>query len=232
MPPFWSDLARTTRHAVPLLVGCGALQVAAVAALPRDLDFGTTLALLPAVNYVLYRIALFDLRAPYLSGFVPDAPPQAPVRFLLAMTLYLFLSLGAFVALHRIIQPETGMGIQLTNLAFLGLIWLALSKFGTLLPAAAAARPLWPGAALRAAEGRWMGVAIDLFLVAGLGGAAILVAAFLGKARLEGLQAAPPLHYTVDTLLTALAWASLIPTVVVLTRAYWRAWSQGAAKPS
>jgi hypothetical protein len=229
LPPFWSDVARTTRLAVPLLLVCGAVQVAAVAALPRDLDGLTTWVLLPFVNYILYRIALFDLPAPYLTRLTSGAPPGAPFRFLLSLALPFVLIVGAFVALYLISWPASGMGRMLLNLSLYGLFWLALSFFGTLLPAAAAGQRLSPAAALWAAEGRWTGVAINLFLVAGVGGAGILFAAFSGKFWLDSLQAAPPVHYTVDTLLTALAWASLIPTVVVLTRAYRQGWPQDAA---
>ena len=230
MPPFWSDVARTTRLAVPLLLVCGAVQVAAVAALPRDVERWTSWALFFLVNYFLYRIALFDLPAPYLAMHIPGAPHEAPFGFFYVFMLLLWvLRVGSFVVIFVFYSEVPDTSLHPSILVPFGLFWLALSVFGTLLPAAAAGRALSPAAALQAAEGRWTGVAINLFLVGGMGGAAILISSVVGEHWLDSLQAAPPFHYTVDTLLTALAWASLIPTVVVLTRAYRQGWPQDAA---
>jgi hypothetical protein len=198
----------------------------------------TALVLLPVVNYFLYRIALFDLRPPYLARFAQpkgQVPSEAIFRFTVVLSLPFLLS--AFVAflLPLITQPESDTGKDLIMLAILGVFWMALSVFGTLLPAVAARQPLSPRAALDAARGRWTGVAIQLFLVAGVMGATILIATTVGKYRLNELQAAPPFHYTVDILLNAFGWASQVPTVVILTRAYRQGWPQGtgvAANPA
>lgn len=231
MPTLWNDLARTFLRAVPLLLAFGALQIAANAVLPYALEGRVTWLLLPIINYFLYRIALFDLRAPYLARYAPRAekvPPEAPIRFLLALVLPFLLATGVLFLLMVTIRPESENGGVVVTASGVGALWLALSIFGILLPAVAAGQPVSFDTALRVARKNWTGVALQLYLLGALGGAAFLWAEFMGREWLDDLQAAPPLHYMIDTLLAAVGFASQVPTVVILTRAYRQYWPQAA----
>jgi len=144
VPTLWNDLARTFLRAVPLLLAFGAVQIAANAVLPYALEGCVTWLLLPIINYFLYRIALFDLRAPYLARYAPPAatvPSEAPIRFLLALSLPFLLAAGVFLVLAVMTLPESETGRDLLLLSGVGALWLALSIFGILLPAAAARNP-------------------------------------------------------------------------------------------
>lgn len=231
MPTLWNDLARTFLRAVPLLLAFGAVQIAANAVLPYAHQGRVTWLLLPILNYFLYRIALFDLRAPYLARYAPPAakvPPETPIRFLLALLLPFLLSAGVFFVVWVFFLPESEKGRDLLLASGYGALWLALSIFGVLLPAAAAGQHLSFDTALRIARDNWTGVALQLFLLGALGGVAFLWAEFIGRRWLDDLQAAPPLHHTIDTLLAAVGMASQVPTVVILTRAYRQGWPQNA----
>lgn len=231
MPTLWNDLARTFLRALPLLLAFGTVQIAANAILPYALEGRVTWLLLPIVNYFLYRIALFDLRAPYLARYAPPAdkvPPETLVRFLLALSLPFLLAAGVFLVLSVMTLPKSESGRDLLLTSGYGALWLALSIFGILLPAAAARQPLSFDTALRVARSNWTGVALQLFLLGALGGAAFLLAEYMGRRWLDDLQAAPPLHHMIDTMLAAIGWASQVPTVVILTRAYRQGWPQDA----
>jgi hypothetical protein len=234
LPTLWNDLARTFLRAVPLLLAAGAAQIAACAVLPYALEGWVIWFLLLVVHYFLYRIALFDLRAPYLARYAPRAaavPPEAPIHFLLALSLPFLLSAGAFLVLAVITFPESETGQDLLLFSSLGASWIALSVFGTLLPAAAARQPLSVDTALRVASGNWTRVALLLFLLGAVGDTAVLLTGFIGRRWLDGLSAAAPFHHAVDILLAAFGWASQVPTVVVLTRAYRQGWPKvGAAE--
>ena len=226
MPALWIDLAHTFRRAVPLLLALGAIHVAANTVLPYALEGWVPWVLLPVVNYFLYRIALFDLRAPYLASFAHQAPPEAIFRFLLVLALPFVLAAGALVLLFLIIRPDNDPVNDLILLCALAVFWLVLSIFGTLLPATAALKPFSIDTALHVAASTWMNVALQLLLVAAVMGAVIIMVMVAGKDWLDDLPAAPPFHHAVDILLTAFGWASQVPAVVILTRAYRFGWPQ------
>lgn len=228
MPPFWPDLARVTRRALPLLLAIAALHTLGHHALAREDRAWVIFALFPPATYLLYRIALFDLRAPCLAPFVrrqmPDLPREAFLRFVLVLVLPFLIACAALFLLARVVQPDSREATTLVLFTVAGLFWLLLARLGTLLPAAAAGQPFSPRAALMAGRHTWTGVALQLYLIAGLGGLALFIAVAQAYHWLDRLQAAPPLHHTLDILITALGWANLIPTTVILTRAYTQAW--------
>jgi hypothetical protein len=215
--PFWTDLCRLLVRAAPLLVACAGLQLLATAQLSRSAAPWVILPLGVIVTYFLYRIALLDLPPPYLSRFTRSQHAQPPAeafgRFVVALVVIFLPPFLVMELLSRLALPDLGRADTLLVMLVAGTLWLMLSVLGTLLPAAAAGAPLRPKATVRAMQHLWKGVAIQLFVATVFAVLALSIIIDRGFRLIDSLSAAPPLHVTIGVLLTAGAWATLVPVL-------------------
>lgn len=226
MPPFWSDFARTLRRSAPLLLLFATFQ-ALIGRSDDELLPLTYLLMLP-LSYYLFRAALFDEGLPGFAKPTSAGPYQQKAFFRYLLTSLPVVALGFVVCfliavLCLLVLPKSAFREVLPFTPWVG-TWVVLMAVGPLLPSAAAGQPFVLRTTLHVARIAAARTALPLLLIPLL--------TYLGALQF-GIQVADTLRFVyVDTairfgiyiLFLALVLVSFVVGVVILSRAYRRAW--------
>ncbi len=234
MPSVTSEIIKAIKNNFWLLLAFSAILTVFGEAFPNfhgNLagSFGATVILI----YFFHRQVLFDLRIPVFGKPVaPDSakvPENSMVRFILVSVFFIQIPLVAAVAaatkwetVHGGFESRQFVANSMVISAVL--LWILLSVFGTLLPAAASRQPFSVPRAWQAGRKTGLVVAFQLLVFVGLSYAAVFALAMLVTWAFGSTLDAPPLSYAVEIIFGALFLLPSLMTVVILVRAFKRAY--------
>lgn len=234
VPSITSEIIKAIRVNFWMLVLYSAITTAFYAMFPeRASSSGGSFVVVTFLIYYLHRQVLFGfkLRA---SGKViapvgAEIPKDSVGRFILVSLLFTGIALvpGIVAAIKWAAVPghfdkQQFMGMLI--LVSIPTLWLLLSVFGTLLPAAASRQPFSVPRAWQAGRKTGLVVAFQLLVFVGLSYAAVLALAMLVTWAFGSTLDAPPLSYAVGFIFGALFLLPSLITVVILVRAFNRAY--------
>mgnify|MGYP000915347947 CR=1 FL=1 len=234
MPSIASEIIKAIKANLWMLLLYSAMVTTFSAMLPtRTGNSGGSYAVVTILIYYLHRQVLFDLRLrPSGKPVVAHAakiPKDSLLRFMLVSGLFIAVALvpAWFVAfkwatVHGGLDKQHLMGMLL--LLGIPMLWILLSAFGTLLPAAASRQPFSVPRAWKAGQKTGLVVAFQLLVFVGLSYAAVFALAVLLNKAFGSTLDAPPLSYAVEIFFGALFLLPSLMTVVILVRAFKRAY--------
>lgn len=230
MPSITSEIIEAIKTNFWLLLLYSAIMTAFSAMLPtRTGSSSGSYAVLTILIYYLYRQVLFGLWMPLFGKPVADdaakIPKDSMIRFMLVSFLFIGVALvpGVVVAI-KWSAGDKGRTIGILLMTLVPLLWILLSAFGTLLPAAASRQPFSVPRAWQAGRKTGLVVAFQLLVFVGLSYAAVFALAMLLTWAFGSTLDAPPLSYAVEIFFGALFLLPSLMTVVILVRAFKRAY--------
>jgi hypothetical protein len=123
-------------------------------------------------------------------------------------------------------RMATGLLLGMMILVSMILLWIALSAIGTVLPAAASGLPFSIGRALRAGRKTGLLVAMQLVLFPGLTWGVVMGLLVLANRTFRIDQQTPLMSWLSDVVLLTMSTIPSVMTVVILVRAFKRAYPQ------